>query len=127
MDFFITFTSFNPKHSRPMKIKLTFIVVLFLLANLAQAQVKFYVEKLNADSLAALLTEKEGSEKADVLNLLSNVICRNDIDSSISLATEAIQISEHLDYKKGLADAYYNLGNASFLLDNLEPTIANYL
>jgi len=110
-----------------MKIKLTFIVVLFLLANLAQAQVKFYVEKLNADSLAALLTEKEGSEKADVLNLLSNVICRNDIDSSISLATEAIQISEHLDYKKGLADAYYNLGNASFLLDNLEPTIANYL
>jgi len=34
---FITFTFFNPKQPAPMKIKLTFIVVLFLLANLAQA------------------------------------------------------------------------------------------
>ncbi len=125
--FFITFTSLNPKHPEQMKIKLTFIVVLFLLANLAPAQVKFRVKKLNADSLVALLPEKVGAEKVDVLNLLSNVICRQNIDSSINLANRAINLSQELNYKKGLADGYYNTGNGYYLLDTLEPTITNYM
>jgi len=110
-----------------MKVKSVFICLFLLLASIAHAQVKFHVKKLNADSLAALLPVKTGTEKADVLNLLSNVICRNDIDSSINLANQAIVLSEKLDYQKGLADGYHNLGNGYFLHDNLQPTIANYL
>ena len=62
-----------------------------------------------------------------MLNLLSNVICRKDIDSSINLATQAIVLSEKLEYKKGLADGYFNAGNGYYLLDSLRPTISNYL
>jgi signal transduction histidine kinase/DNA-binding response OmpR family regulator len=110
-----------------MKIKIAFFIFIFLMTNFAQGQVKFRVKKLNADSLVALLPEKKGTEKIDVLNLLSNVICRKDIDSSINLATKAIELSEKLKYQKGLADGYLNVGNGYFLLDSLQPTISNYL
>jgi len=36
-------------------------------------------------------------------------------------------LSEKLEYKKGLADGYFNVGNGYFLLDSLQPTISNYL
>ncbi len=110
-----------------MKAKLFIVIFLLFIANFAQAQIKFRVKKLNADSLVALIHEKEGAELAEVLNLLSNVICRKDIDSSINLATRAIVLSEKLEYQKGLADGYYNLGNGYFLLDSLQPTITYYL
>ena len=110
-----------------MKIKISSLVFLFLITNCALGQVKFRVKKLNADSLLALIPEKENSELVDVLNLLSNVICRKDIDSSISLAKEAIVLSDKLEYQKGLADGYFNVGNGYFLLDSLQPTISNYL
>jgi len=97
------------------------------MANLSSGQVKFRVKKLNADSLVALISEKEGIEKIDVINILSNVICRQYIDSSINLATQAIELSEKLEYQKGLADGYFNTGNVYFLLDSLQPTISNYL
>jgi len=110
-----------------MKFKIISFVLLFLMVNFAQAQVKFRVKKLNADSLVALLSEKRDIEYVEALNLLSNVICRKNIDSSILLATQAIALSEKLEYQKGLADGYYNLGNGYFLLDSLKPTIANYM
>jgi len=110
-----------------MKLKIVFLVLLFLLANFAHTQVKFRVKKLNADSLVGLLFEKHGTEHVEVLNLLSNVICRKDLDSSLHLAVEAIELSEELKYQKGLADGYFNLGNVYFLLDSLQPTISNYL
>ncbi len=118
-----------PQHqlNRPMKKILLLVVLLSFLANLAQGQVKFRVKKLNADSLVELLPVKEGTDKIDAMNLLSNVICRKDIDSSINLATQAIELSEKLEYKKGLADGYFNVGNGYFLLDSLQPTISNYL
>lgn len=81
-----------------MKFKIISFVFLFLIVNVAQAQVKFRVKKLNADSLVALLPEKEGAELIEALNLLYNVICRKDIDSSINLANRAIDLSEKLGY-----------------------------
>jgi len=110
-----------------VKIKIAFIIFIFLMANFAHGQVKFRVKKLNADSLVTLISEKDGTEKIEALNLLSNVICRKDIDSSILLATHAIELSEKLEYQKGLADGYFNVGNGYFLLDSLQPTISNYL
>ncbi|MEZ5082593.1 MAG: hypothetical protein R2750_03975 [Bacteroidales bacterium] len=49
------------------------------------------------------------------------------IDSSILLANHAIELSEKLEYQKGLADGYFNVGNVWFLRDSLAPTISNYL
>jgi len=65
-----------------MKKRFLFVALLILDSQLVMSQVKFLVKKLNADSLAALLLEKEGTEHVEVLNLFSNVICRKDIDSS---------------------------------------------
>ena len=97
------------------------------MASFAQAQVKFRVKKLNADSLVTIISEKDGTKKIEALNLLSNVICRQNIDSSILLASQAIELSEKLEYQKGLADGYFNVGNGYFLLDSLQPTTSNYL
>jgi signal transduction histidine kinase/DNA-binding response OmpR family regulator len=110
-----------------MKLKIVSLVFLFLVTNFAQAQVKFRVKKLNADSLVALIPEKEGTELVEALNILSNVICRKNIDSSLILASQAIELSKTLEYQKGLADGYFNTGNVFFLLDSLQPTISNYL
>ncbi len=110
-----------------MKTRIAFVIFILFLVSFTQGQIKFRVKNLNADSLAALIPEKEGSELAEVLNLLSNVICRKDIDSSISLSSRAIVLSEKLEYKKGLADGYFNVGNGYYLLDSLRPAISNYL
>ncbi|MCD4729583.1 MAG: hypothetical protein K8R74_03205, partial [Bacteroidales bacterium] len=110
-----------------MKVKIASIVLLLLMANFAMSQIMFRVKTLNADSLAVLIPVKSGIEKIDAMNILSNVICRKDLDSSMNLATRAIDLSERLGYKKGLADGYFNIGNVYFLMDTLEPTIANYL
>ncbi len=110
-----------------MKFKTAISVLLFLMMNIAHAQPKFRVVKLNSDSLVALISGKEGTGKVDAFNLLSNTMCREDIDSSISLAMQAIKLSREQNYKKGLADGYFNVGNAYYLLDTLEPTISNYM
>ncbi len=110
-----------------MKLKIVSFVLILFLANFAQGQVKFRVKKLNADSLAVLIPNKKGTEKIDAINLLSNVICKKNIDSSLNLANNAIILSEKMEYKKGLADGYFNRGNVYFLRDTLEPTITNYL
>jgi len=110
-----------------MKFKLVSIFLFFFIVNSIHGQIKFRVNNLNADSLVALIQEKRGTELVEVLNLLSNSICRKNTDSSRKLAPEAIHLSEELDYKNGLADGYLNLGNVYFLLDSLQPTISNYL
>jgi tetratricopeptide (TPR) repeat protein len=110
-----------------MKLKIVALVFLLFIVSLASGQVKFRVKKLNADSLVALIPEKEGIQKIDALNLLSNVISRKSPDSSAILANQAITLSGVQEYKKGLADGYFNLGNAYYLLDTLDPTISNYL
>jgi len=110
-----------------MKFKIISIIILLFFTSFAHAQLFFRVKKLNPDSLAALINNKEGIELVEVLNLLSNVICRKDIDSSINLAKRAIELSEKLEYQKGLADGYFNVGNGYFLFDSIQPSIINYL
>jgi signal transduction histidine kinase/CheY-like chemotaxis protein len=110
-----------------MRKSVAFLAALMILNSLSFGQVKFRVKNLNADSLLALIPDKEGTEKVEALNLLSNAICRKNIDSSILLASQAIELSEKLEYQKGMADGYFNVGNGYFLLDSLQPTISNYL
>jgi len=57
-----------------MKAIIHFVVFQSILVNITYGQVKFFVKKLNADSLVALIPKKEGIEKIEAINLLSNVI-----------------------------------------------------
>jgi tetratricopeptide (TPR) repeat protein len=103
------------------------LAFLILVSPVVEAQFDIRIQNLNADSLISLIPEKEGAELVEVLNLLSNVICKQNTDSSLRLAKQAINLSEELEYKKGLADAYLNLGNEYLLLDTLYPSFSNYL
>ena len=93
----------------------------------SQDVIEFRVKNFDADSLVLVIKEKEGKEKVDALNCLSNVLGRKDIDSSLYCATKAIRIAEKLRYRKGLADGYFFLGNYYYLLDSIRPMITNYL
>lgn len=112
-----------------MKTKIILFIILLTSTFfvISQDVIEFRVKKFDADSLALVIEEKEGKEKVDALNYLSNVLCRKNTDSSIICATQALQLSKHLEYRKGIADSYYYLGNDYYLLDSLRPTITNYL
>ena len=112
-----------------MKTKIILFALLLTSAHFANSQdvIEFRVKNFDADSLVLVIKDKEGKEKIDALNYLSNVLCRKNTDSSIICATQALQLSKHLEYRKGIADSYYYLGNDYYLRDSLRPTITNYL
>ncbi len=111
-----------------MKLKTASIVFfLLLLANFSQGQTKNDKINRQADSLATIIAGKDCIEKIDALNLLSAFIFKQNLDSGINMANQAIKLSEELEYKNGLAKAYLNLGDIYHVLDSLEPTMTNYL
>ena len=102
------------------------ISILFLLINL-QGQVQFEIEKINVDSLQQVLPKLDGTQRIDALNKLSLGLCIKLPDSSISIAKNTINLSKKLEYKKGEADGYFNLGNNYYYRDSLKPMVLNHL
>ena len=102
------------------------ISILFLLINL-QGQVQFEIEKINVDSLQQVLPKLDGTQKIDALNKLSLGLCIKLPDSSRSIAKNTIILSEKLEYKKGQADGYFNLGSNYYYRDSLKPMVLNHL
>lgn len=84
-------------------------------------------KNLDTDSIAALLNGKVNNEQIDLINLLSSALCMKHADSSLILAKKAIQLSDSLDYEKGLANGYFNMGSNFLVMDSLYPTMVNYL
>lgn len=66
----------------------------------------------NIDSLQkALPAQKEDTNKVSTLNALSDALnSKYDYKNSILYADKALTISEKLNYERGKADAYYNIG-----------------
>ncbi|RLD26410.1 MAG: hypothetical protein DRI54_02910, partial [Bacteroidetes bacterium] len=65
--------------------------------------------------------------RIDALNKLSLALSRDNSDSSMSLAIQTIALSKQLDYQKGIADGYFNLGNFYLFSDSLKPMMLNHL
>jgi hypothetical protein len=86
------------------------IFILFQLFNL-QGQIQDEIEKINVDCLQQLLPKLGGTQRIDALNKLSFGLRIELPDSSLSIAKITIILSEKIDYKKGQADGYFNLGN----------------
>jgi len=107
------------------------ILLVFLPIGMIQAQnlrvAEFGIKNYDADSLATIIEKSSGIEKIDALNYLSNVLFLKYTDSSAKLATHAIELSKKINYKKGIADGYYYLGNTFYIRDSLGPTLRNYL
>jgi tetratricopeptide (TPR) repeat protein len=64
------------------------------------------------DSLKqALKTERDDSDKVNALNTLSSRLCRiGRYDTSMTCANSAQNLAEKVGFKKGLAEAYNNMG-----------------
>ena len=70
-------------------------------------------DSLKIDSLRKVLqTQKEDSNKVNSLNILStNALEKEDFGNSMQYAKRALSISEKINFKKGKADTFYNIGN----------------
>ncbi len=83
------------------KLKLFLVCTLFSMSTYRQ----------NIDSLTCVLeTMPEGESRVDALNTMVTKIREGNIYSAVKLVTEARNLAEKLDYKKGLGLAMENLG-----------------
>nr|NQU94148.1 histidine kinase [Bacteroidota bacterium] len=85
------------------------------------------MKKINVDSLLQIIPDLEGTKRIDARNRFAFALCSDFPDSSIAIVNNTIAISKKLEYQKGLADAYFNLGNSYFFMDSIKPMVLNYL
>jgi len=109
-----------------MKIKLLFGFLLFFQSLLIVGQIHLEMKKINVDSLQSILPGLDGIEEIDALNKISLALFVVNPDSCVANAMKTIFLSDDLDYPKGKADAYFNLGNAFFIQDSLKPCVIYY-
>jgi AraC-like DNA-binding protein len=64
----------------------------------------------NIDSLENILINSKGIEKVDILNKLSAGHNNSSIHISFDYAGQALKLSKSISYKKGEADALFNIG-----------------
>lgn len=97
-------------------LKYIFIIFLFWGLHIPlQSQVNFPLNQHAADSLEKLLPSVSGKEKVDILNGISFALIRYYSNRSDSLASLAIDLASEIDYKKGLAKAYFCKGTNDYI------------
>lgn len=97
-----------------MKYFLRLISLLFLcgvLFNSVQAQNQQKIDSL----LNVLKTAKEDTNKVNRLNAIGWELMNINPDTSILLSTQALQLAEKNQWKKGIANSYNQLGWFNFL------------
>ena len=110
-----------------MRVRLSLLIIFTIISLLACPQSADEIKRFNTDSLSQVLAELSGAEKIDTLNKIAAKIYIEHPDSCLKLATWTVHLSDSLDYKKGLADGYFNIGNSYLMQDSLFPTVVNYL
>jgi len=109
------------------KLKFLLLVQIALILVQLNAQIDKKIDSINSDSVYKLLAILEGTEKIDTLNSIAFRIAKNYPDSCQKLATQTISLSDNLNYQKGLAEGYRNLGDSYVVQDSLFPKMINYL
>lgn len=79
------------------------------------------------DSLFRVLPGKEAKEKVDLLNRLSLELAPRSFDSSYNYASEALDLSEKLNYTFGKGMSIFNLGNSYYFKEEIKNALLNYL
>ncbi len=108
-----------------MKNILRLISGLFLcgvLFNSAQAQNQQKIDSL----LNVLKTAKEDTGKVNQLNMLGWELMNSNPDTSTLLSTQALQLAEKKQWKKGIANSYNQLGWFNFLKGEYSFALENY-
>ncbi|TRX59177.1 tetratricopeptide repeat protein [Fulvivirga sp. M361] len=82
------------------------------------------VSQGNLDSLKQLLSRNtHDTIEVNVLNILSESLYHSETDSSRILAKKAERLSNKLNYKKGLAYAFHNLGTSFFVRSEFDSAL----
>jgi len=101
-----------------------FLLTLFLgIVFSAQAQNQNKIDSL----MNALKTAKEDTNKVNTLNTLSKEDWQTSYyEEAKKYAEEALQLSEKIKYKKGIANASHNMGTAYDYQGNYPEALKNY-
>lgn len=103
----------------PMKPLLKYIFILLSTASFSQQS--------KIDSLFLVLkTAKEDTNKVNALNALALSLFKTDPDTSILLSKEAIAISQKTNFRKGEAEATYQIACAYGQMGNYFQALNNY-
>jgi len=78
------------------------------------------------DSLKSLLIESNGTRWIDIAIELGNETCSDDFDYSNTLIDDAIELSQNLNYQKGLGNAYQIKGKIAYIDDKTITGITYY-
>lgn len=99
---------------------LLFSIIFIINTTLCHTQTKI-------DSLETKLNTVTGKEKVDVLNELSKAYFGTSPEKILEFANQALELSEELDYNKGIAKALNIIGSGYYYLSNHEKTLEYYL
>ncbi|NQU52385.1 MAG: tetratricopeptide repeat protein [Bacteroidetes bacterium] len=92
------------------KYKKLFYIVLVLFS------ITGYTQDAKTDSLKALLqTTMEDSTKIELLNTISYSLFTSEPSEAIDYGTRAMELAEKINYKKGLAYAFKNIGLGHYM------------
>ncbi len=83
-----------------------------------------YAQSKKADSLKNILRGTlHDTTRCDVLNRLSSIVYASNPDTSLELARQALDLSEKIDYLKGVASANNNIGIGHYVKGNYKLAI----
>lgn len=103
-----------------IRIWLILILSYFICGNI-------FSQKSTTDSLSIELQKaKEDTNKVNILINLSLKLLHSYPDSSISYAEKGLSLAKKLNYKKGEADLFNNLGNINRNLGQYDQAISSY-
>ena len=78
--------------------------------------------------LSSLSAAKEDKRKVSILNALSRILWQqSQYEESKKYATEALTLSEKLEFRQGMANAYHSIGEVCRLQGNYSEALKNYM
>jgi tetratricopeptide (TPR) repeat protein len=111
----------------PCAYNIIAILLLSLLSPFTTAQIPAMTEQRTIDSLFNLLPDAQGTGKVDVLNQLSMNLAPRSFDSGYQYTSEALALSDELNYPWGKGMAAFNFGNCYYFKPDLKNALSNYL
>ena len=103
-----------------------FFLFLFLLGE--GSAMRAYSQNRKIDSILVLLkTAKQDTNYVKTLDELSAAFISIDPKKSLEYATRQLKLAQKLQWKKGLGNAYHNIGYADHMLGNLPAALESWL
>ena len=98
------------------------LFLLFIILNLQFATI--FAQQTTLDSLKQIIaTSKQDTNKVKTLNIIVNEYQKINIDTSLIYAEQSLELASQLNYKKGMAVAYRNIGITYKYLGKYKQTL----